>query len=79
MCHVLEIGEEARRRVVRGIARLTEEWVVLQVAAVDEDAAIRQCDHAVAEHVPFEGLRLKRLRHRVPDRCLKVRFRCEVA
>ena len=72
--HVLHVGEQAGRRVEHGIPRFAVKRVVLQVAAVDEHPAVVQDDHPVAEHVPGERPRQKRLRPGVPDGRLKVRL-----
>src|SRR5207247_3376515 len=74
MRHVFQIREYTEHRIERGAPKLPVERVVLQVAAVDEETAIGQGDHAVAEHVPRQRLRGYAVRPEVPHRGSEVRL-----
>ena len=52
MRHVLNVGEKVRNRIENCYIRLPIEGVILDGAAIDQCAAVRQKHHAIAELVP---------------------------
>ena len=77
--HGLLVGEGIGGRVVRGGAQFAVERIVLQRAAHHERAPIGENHHAVAEHVPADGLRRDGASLGIPERSPETRISGHVA
>src|SRR6185369_7213570 len=79
MRHVLDGCKYVCGRIVNCGSKVAMKRVILQSTAVDEDAPVGQNYHAIAEHIPAKWLRCRSTGLRVPNACLKVEIRRNVA